>query len=499
MSRGIAESVAENTTAMMSSQIVTWLSSFVLMLFLPRYLGSEDYGRLFLAISITTITQLFVNFGSYHMITKEISRSRENAPHLIVNSFCIRFVFWAVSMTGLVVFSHVVGYPEESRAVILVLGLSTLWVGAGSVLGSFFRGFEMMKYPSVAAVIERVFVTVVGVGALLLGANSLVIGVIMAISMLLNFLVSLRFALQIVPHFPKFDLPGSIRLIKDGFPYFLSSLFTMVYFRVDAVLMSLMAPAAVVGAYGAAYRFFDMLMFLPFIFSTAVFPVLSRLWIKEEERLVQTTQKSLELITLAAIPVSILVFVFSEQLIKFFFGLKEYAPSVSVLQILGITLILVYLDFILVHTVLASDRQLRWSTVAFVAIPLNILLNYYLIPYTQTQYGNGGLGAAVATFVTETFVMINALTLIPKGILRLSRVGVPLKGVAAGLLMLGTVLLLRGWGVPWIVQALAGMGAYCITVLSMKTLDSSELLFIRSFFSFRNLVSTLSLSREAKL
>jgi O-antigen/teichoic acid export membrane protein len=499
VNRDIAKSVATNTTVLMGSQLVTWVSGFVLMLFLPRYLGSEDYGRLYLAISITTIAQLVVNFGGYYMITKEVSRSRENAPHLIVDSIGIRIVLWAVSTAALVAFSYLVGYSSESKVVIIILGVSMLWVGAGGVLVSAFRGFEVMRYPSLAAVVERIFVTVVGVGALLMGANSLVIAVVMAISTLLNFLVCLSFTPRIVSHIPKFNWNASVELLKISVPYFFSSFFTMLYFRVDAVLMSLMVPAAVVGAYGAAYRLFDTLMFLPFIFSTAVFPVLSRLWIKEENGLVQTTQKSLELITLAAIPVSVSLFAFSQEIVRLFFGLREYSSSVTVLQIFSVTLILVYIDFILVNTVLASDKQRRWSIVALIAVPLNVLLNFLLIPYTQTHYGNGGLGAAITTFITESFIMINAVVLVPKGILRVSRIGVPLKGVVAGIVMLGSVLLMRNWAFPWIAQAVVAITVYYAMLLPLKVLNSTELSFIRAFFTFRNLMSTFAPSREAKL
>lgn len=499
MTRDIAKSVAKNTTVMMVSQLITWLSTFVLMLFLPRYLGSEDFGRLYLAMSVTMIAQVVVNFGGLYSITKEASRAPENTPDLIVNSIGIRILFWAISIVTLVVFSHLVGYSGKSLAIIIILGVSNLWWGATVVLSSCFRGFEMMQYPALGAIVERVFVAVVGVAALLLGANSLVIAVTMAISMLLNFLVCVWFLPRIVTYIPRFDWHASLGLIKTSVPYFLSSIFSMLYFRVDAILMSLMTPAAVVGSYGAAYRFFDTLMFLPVIFSIAVFPVLSRLWIEKEEGLIRTTQKSLDFIALAAFPISASIFVFAEQIIQFFFGLKEYSSSVVVLQILSVTLVLVYIDFILVNALLASDKQRRWSVVTVFALPLNVFLNYYLIPHTQAHLGNGGIGAAIATFVTELFIMISAVVVLPKGILQASRLTGPLKAIAGTVLMLGSVLLLRHWGVPWIIEALIGMVVYCTSVLFMKVLNSSELLFIRDFLSFRNLMSTFVTSREAEL
>lgn len=47
MSREIAKSVAKGVSPGMVQQLVTRTSTFVLMLFLPRYLGSVEYGRLY--------------------------------------------------------------------------------------------------------------------------------------------------------------------------------------------------------------------------------------------------------------------------------------------------------------------------------------------------------------------------------------------------------------------------------------------------------------------
>lgn len=488
MSPKIAESVAKNTTVLMSSQLVTWLSSFVLLLFLPRYLGSVSFGTLYLALSIMGIFQIIMNFGGNYFITKEVSRSGEKTPHVLVNSIGLRVMLWVVSIVAMAVFSFVAGYPPEVRALILILGVSALWTGVGGVLNCCFQGFEMMRYPSLAAIFERIFVTTVGVTALLMGAKVVVIALVMAAGTLLNFLVCVRFTPRIVSYLPKFDWRASVEILKSSLPYFFFTVFAVIYYRIDVIMLSLMTPAAVVGWYGAAYRFFDIVMFLPSIFTMAVFPVLSRLQGKEESgALVRTTQKSLEFIILAGIPISVSMFAFAEQVIKLFFGLKEYSSSVILLQIFSVCSLLVYVDFILVQVVMASDKQRQWSIVTLIAIPVNMILNYFAIPYAQTRFGNGGIGAAITTCVTESFIMVNAIALIPKDIFQVSRIGVLLKGICAGILMAGSVWLMRQGEVGWIAAATVSMAVYVISLLLMKAPEPSELAFIRSFLSFRNL------------
>src|SRR6266404_2680946 len=93
-----ATSITKNTTVMMTSQMITWISSFILMMFLPRYLGSDEYGRLYLAISITMIFQIIIEFGGNYSIPKEVSRHPERAPALAANFIGLRVLLWACSL-----------------------------------------------------------------------------------------------------------------------------------------------------------------------------------------------------------------------------------------------------------------------------------------------------------------------------------------------------------------------------------------------------------------
>ncbi|MBI3112690.1 MAG: flippase [Ignavibacteriales bacterium] len=490
-----ATSIAKNTTVMMASQGVTWISSFVLMLFLPRYLGSEEYGRLYLAISLTMMFQIVIDFGGSYFIAKEVSRDRSKAAYLMANSIALRGILWIFSLASLGLISFVAGYSPLVVALIFILGFAKLWEGTGRVLVSCFQGFELMQYPSLGAIAERTFIMMTGVGALLLGADALLIAILMAISTLLSFVMNLRFSRRIIPRVPGIRWGALRDLLREGLPYFLWSVFAVMYYRVDVVMLSLMAPESVVGWYGASYRFFDVLMFLPSILSWAVFPVLSRLNRQPGTDPASVTRKSLDLVLLAGIPLSIVVCAFADEIIDLFFGLGQYGPSVILLRIFSFGLLLVYVDFILGTTLFASDRQKQWTMVALAALALNPVLNYFLIPVTQASLGNGGIGAAIATLITELFVMAMALAILPQRILSGSRVSVQLKGLVAGGLMALALWLLHGTETNWILLALFGGLVYATALFTFRALSDAEMGFLGGFFSYSNLKQTFVLHR----
>jgi O-antigen/teichoic acid export membrane protein len=486
MSHEIVRSITRNTSVMMVSQTITWISSFILMLVLPRYLGTEDYGRLYLAISLSMISQAVIEFGGPFLVAKEIARGSEKAASMLSNSLVLRAVLWLISTISIVAISFILGYSTEVKYLIFILGVSKLWEGSGRVITSCFQGFEMMQYPSLGAIVERVFVAALGVYALFSGAHAVLIACIMALSTFLNFGLQTVFVRRIIPRIPRYEWSQVRYLLKAGVPYFLWSMCAIIYYRVDAVMLSIMAPERVVGWYGAAYRVFDILMFLPSIYSTALFPVLSKSWGKDNHVLAVTTQKSVDYILLAGIPVSVLIFAFSSDIVRILFGLQDYTPSVILLQIFAVGLLLVYIDFIIVSAIIASEKTKQWTIAAFLAMLLNPILNFLLIPYTEQHMGNGGIGSALATHITEFAVMCMALYLVPREVFQNSKVGIQVKGLAAGAMMMLSLYFLNRGNMNFILVAAIGFVVYLVSLFLLKGFPMSDFAVLKEAWSSKH-------------
>jgi O-antigen/teichoic acid export membrane protein len=487
MFKEVVNGVAKNTSIMLFQQVITWCASFLLMFFLARYLGPVEYGKVFLAGSIAFIFGIFVDYGSNYSIAKRVSRSPEDTGQILVDAVSFRFAFGLVALSGIVILSFGMDYPADVRILLLIMGLGFLWSGAITSLRACYQGHELMQYTSVGTIAQQVLISFASIVALVLGAKAVVIVVIGIVGSFLNFLVLAWFSKNIVKSLPRVSLRRAIQQVKEGAPYFLLVVFSGIYYRIGSVMLSKMAPEVVVGWYGAAYRLFEALNFFPIIFSTAVYPVLSRLWKEEETTHRRTTHKSLELMVLTGIPITIGVLVFADRFVHLFYGFSGYEPSVLVLRLLGTGLLFMFIDMILGTTLLASDRQRVQSILALCAIPFNVGLNYFLIPFYQSHLGNGGLGLAIATVVTELCIMIAMLAFVPRGILRGFRFAVLGKGLIAGLLMAGSIWLSRSMGLPWIIEAFVCTVVYVASLPLMKTFEPSELRFLRELFTVRNL------------
>jgi O-antigen/teichoic acid export membrane protein len=478
----IRNSIVRNTTLLMGSQIVTWLSTFALMIFLPRYLGSVEYGRLYLAMSVAMMFQVLIDFGGAYLIPKEISRSPATAPSLIANSLGLRVGFAVIAILLMVSFSFIAGYPPEVRALVAILALAKLWEGPLAVIATSFQGFERMGYRSLTSITERVFLAGVGIAVLMYGGRSMAVAIVMVTATLLSCLLGLLFLKRLVARMPSVAWSEVLKLVRMGFPYLLMSAFAVIYYRLNTVMLSLLAPEPVVGWFGVAFRLFDALMFLPSIFAAALFPVLSRI-AGQKEAVSATTQKSLEFILLIGVPIAVLTLTCASEIIDLLFGLGEYLQAVVILQALSPALLIVYVNFVLVAALVGMDRQKRWWVIALATIPLSLALNYLLITFFQSHEANGGIGSAVATTLTECFVLVSAIAFIPRSVFGRSPFSIPVRMLVAGVLMAVIIILVRRELDAWVPAVAAGFITYGLSLLILRVYRLSDLVSVRAAIS----------------
>ncbi|MER3523580.1 MAG: hypothetical protein C4326_05800 [Ignavibacteria bacterium] len=474
MSNETFKGVARNTSMLFLQQLVTWASTFVLLLFLPRYLGPVEYGRLFLVVSVTGMFLVLVNYGANFLLAKHVARERDHTASIVADALVLRLLLWVVSLIGMIVFSLGADYPPPVTLMLIVAGIGLFWDAVATSLYGCYQGNELLQYTSAGIVAKRVFISIGSVVALLLGAHVMTILIILIVGSMIDALVLAGFSKKMLTSSPRFSWQGVRRQLREGFPYFLLIVFGTIYYRIDTVMLSKMCPEPVVGWYGAAYRLFDSLSFVPHLINVALYPVLSRLWKDEAALHRRTVVRGIEYVLLAAIPITILVFVFSPEAIALLYGSEHYEQSVLVLQLLTLGLVVLYIDMMLGTTLLSSDQQRKQALIAFAAIPLNIGLNFLLIPQFQVSVQNGGVGAAIGTVITELFVFAAVFTLLPKGFFEGFRHRVLLKGIFAGASMVGAIWMLRGY-VPWFLLAPSVMLLFCAVLFWWRTFTVREL------------------------
>ncbi|AKJ65554.1 flippase [Kiritimatiella glycovorans] len=452
---GKTQRALRNSAIQGVSQVLTWSLSWVLLIMLPRFLGDEGFGTLFFALSYGTIFGTLLNLGINKYLVREVAVLnpidkpgdeqdvfREKIRRLLGSVFAMKLAL-AVAVYALMAVTVVLlPYDRETVRAVWIIALAVCIGDMTLTLGSVFQGFENMMPPNFGLIAEKALTTGIAAALLLTGHGLLLVCWVYVGAAALNFAIVLGLLLRRISFRPVWDAAIMRAVFLGGLPFLIWVIFGQIYARIDAFMLSLMVDKAVVGWYGAAFRLYSTLLFIPHMLNTVVFPPLARMGADEEQGadFARASERLLNLLLFIAIPIGAGTALVAGPLVRLLYGEGPFLNTIPNLQIFGGSIVLVCIDVMLGSILISRGLQKQWAWMAVAAAAFNPVMNAWMIPLTQKLYGNGGIGAAWATLLTELLMMGGALYLMPRGILRPQSIVVGLKGLLAAALMSAAVI-----------------------------------------------------------
>jgi O-antigen/teichoic acid export membrane protein len=261
-------------------------------------------------------------------------------------------------------------------------------------------------------------------------------------------------------------------VLSGGLPFFVWQAALMVYGQIDLVILSVLTNDAVVGWYGAAYRLIMLPAFTPIIVTTATLPALSALS-RDPVPFGRLARRSVKLIALATVPMAFGILMLPDKLIGVLGYPDEFANSIVPIMLLSLHVPLAGIDMVIGTVLITVDRQRQWAVTAVAAAIINPAANLVAIPVTDALFGNGAIGAAFVTTLTELFMLVVGLRLIPKGIVLPSTFGYVGRCICSGLIMSAAVFVARD--MSFAIPVTVGVAAYAGASFALRTLTVDDL------------------------
>ncbi len=474
-------SILTNSSLLIAAQLVASAMGMALTILVSRGLGDAQFGRFHLALSLTTMFGVGVEFGLSQVLARSVARHRGLARAYLRRALATVAVLGAVFYAAVLGAATALGYPPAVRSLVLILGGLMVAEASAQVLAAVFQAHERMLVPALARVTGNALMLALVIAALRAGHGAgTVAGILVATAFV-------RVAIQAsavgrLPGFraPAPATPGWRGLLAAGFPFLLANGLGVLFFRVDVVMLGRLTADATVGWYGVANRLMDAFNFVPQFLTMATFPVAARLWLTSPAAFRATVRKTFQLLVVVTVPVAVSVHVFAREVVGLLFTLEAYGPAVPILRIHAASLALVFMDFYLVGILMAIGRERRWITIAVGACILNPALNRLLIPLADARWGNGGIGAAVTMLVTEACVLTAVVRSLPRGTFGRESVRVVRRAVGLGVALAAALVAGRAAGVPWMLAAALGALAYLGAVLQLRLLPPDVVAWLGS-------------------
>lgn len=473
-----AATVVKNASVLLISQLVTWALTLVLTVVLARELGAELVGEFTLASSIWTVMGVFINFGMDTLLVKQIARAPERTPALLGTTIVARSVLYLLSCAVVALYVQLAHFSSTTLVLIALLSVAQLVNQIYLATQAALQGLELMEYVSLASIVSRVVNTALGILVLLIGFGVFGVSVIAILAAAAGLGIQLAYLRRRYPLRLGFDGAQLGAILRASLPYLASSLGLVLYGQVDVLIISWLVDTTQVGWYGSASRLFGTFMFFPVIFTTAVFPSLTRAYANASDSLPQIIRKSFDLMLVLSIPIGLGLFVIADPLVLLLYG-PDFAQSGPILALMGLVLIPTYQNILLGQFLTSTDRQNRWTVVMLVATALTIPLDLLLVPWCQRWFANGAMAGSLSFLITELAMVACGIALLPRGALGRSNLLIALKVFGVGAAMVASSWWLRDAfiGIPILVAA----AVYCGGILAVRAVPREDLVLFGSF------------------
>lgn len=249
----------KNTLFMTLSSIFRLLAGVVLFIFLARFLGPEEFGRLIYGFTVATIAVLVIEFGFSQQLLRDIGKEPDQVLLIMGRVFLAKILLTLLVVgSGLLVF---VMFPElvNDQKIFWLLFVSCSLASFADYFNVAFRGIGRFHEETRVALVSSLFHVGFLWGLAFLEADLTTLAQGFAGSRALNLAIS-WIAYQRIVGGLKFGgqpFKTAIGTLKRGFPYAADAGFSNFISQVDILIVNHYLGTASVGLYQAGMRFFQ--------------------------------------------------------------------------------------------------------------------------------------------------------------------------------------------------------------------------------------------------
>lgn len=454
------------------AQLISLVGALVVTVLLPRYLGDVNLGKLAFAGALTSLFGLIADLGTMTYLTKQVARDPSQAGRLTVGAIVTRIPLGVGAALLCVAAVHLTDDDPVTRSIVYVLSVAMILVSLGNTLGAALQGLHRMRALAISMVLGKLAYAGLVAWLLLAGFGPVEVALAALISTFVGAGAAAVMLGRVLTRSPMPSRDTLRHVLFGGMPFFVWQASLIVYGQIDVVLLALMTQDAVVGWYAAAYRIIMIPAFFPTTVVTAALPALSAT-AQDPAAFRSIAERCVRIVALTTIPMAFGILVIPDKLIDALGYPATFQHSLGPIVLLALHMPLAGIDMVLGTMLTALDRQRSWAMAGVAAAVLNPSLNLVAIPVTQALTGNGAIGAAAITTVTELFMFAVCLRLMPRGLLGRSTVAFGAKCVAASAAMAAIVWTFRD--VPLVASVLIGVAAYAVLAITLRVISLEEL------------------------
>ena len=409
----------------------------LLFIYIARKLGDENFGKLSFAYSFAGICFIIADFGLSTILIRNVSRQKELTREYVGNILALKIVLSLICISVIGIFILFADYPTDVIIMLMIFGGVMFFKALVDFFCAVLNAHERMDIEALIKGANHAILFLSGTVVLTVGCGLSGLANVFLIVYLISSIIGFYMVYVIIVEIrPCLNLSFWKQILRESLPLALTVVFTVIYFKIDIVMLSLIrGDNSEIGWYAAAMRLIELVGVLPALIVSALFPIVSSLYKESLDSLKNAFKTSFRYLLTIALPIAVGTLLLSDRLIYIIYG-KEYFKTIPALKILAIALIFIFVNYILMNILVAVNRQKTNAIMAGTCVLVNIALNLCLIPHY------GYLGAGTATVITEIVLLALGLYFVTKSVCNVNIITMTIRPLISVVIMGGFIIVI---------------------------------------------------------
>ncbi|MDD3145425.1 MAG: oligosaccharide flippase family protein [Candidatus Gracilibacteria bacterium] len=411
--------IASNTFSQILSKAVTAIIAIFLISILTNYLSVEMYGLYSKIYNYIGIFVFLADLGLYAISIREISNDKENSSKIVGNVMTLRLILGILILffsTGIAFFLP--GYNSDLAIIsIIIASIFTILQLLNSSILALMQANMKIEFSAFSLIVSKIVnVILIAFIAFVLYPKEFIadsnyftpfIYIISAgvISVFINTILNFLYAKKITKIGFEFDYKYIKHLFKISLPYGIALFLSVVYFKIDVILLSLLEGPEKgdlsIALYSLPMKIVEVLMVIGGYYMTSLLPSLSSGFKNNDEKgLLKLTDISFKILFSFSSLLFVLGVLFRDYIIRIianenYIVTTHMYNSSDAFVVVFFVILFYFLSLVFIYVLIGAEKQGKLLKINIFITIFNIVGNIILIP----KYSF--MGAGVTTLVSQ--------------------------------------------------------------------------------------------------
>jgi O-antigen/teichoic acid export membrane protein len=387
--------ILRNIGWLSAERLIRMVLSFLVGVYVIRYLGPEQFGQLSYSTSFVFLFLAITKLGLDEIVVRNLVKQQEASAKILGTAFVLKLIGCVLAL--FIVSGGIILSTEDGlvRWMTVIIAFSMIFT-CFDILDLWFQSQVISKSIAIVRSLQFVISSLAKMGFIWLQLPVISFAYLFVADTIIRAIgmtwVYLKDQQHLVGRW-KFDKSVAVDLLQNSWPLILSGVMVTINMNIDQVMLGNMSTSEELGNYAAAVKFSEVWYFIPTVICSSVFPAIVQAKQQSRQEYYAKIQQLYDFMSFLSLSIALVVAFTSENVLTRLLG-AEYASAGTILTLHIWSGIFIFFGVARGNWLVIEDMTRLSLITQLMGAATNVVLNIFFIK----QYG--AIGAAIATMIS---------------------------------------------------------------------------------------------------